>query len=241
MQVRGFQIHSPHRLDLLQQARQHYRIASDLARAADLQMAQMKTMRPASPDSSLNSPVDSVSSHATASTIMSSPTPSIESLRDHKSPAAPPKSKKRVAFCDTPSYEPYVRPDSPTLGMDNHTSGRSSPCLGVAEESIPMQSTMSAAVVDGDDNLTPSQSMYRYGTILSSIQRQITSHLASIDKDIAIAEGPRDIPAPSDAELRALELRSRIERLRANGWQRKRFDPQYYETFREQVSADMMA
>lgn len=246
MQVRGYQASSPHRIQLLQQARQHYTHASEIAQYADERLTQLKSLRPDSPSSSLHSPVGSDMSHETASTRMSSPTPSLDSVHGLSKAAVPQvKPKKRVAFCDTPEYEPFIRPDSPTLGMDDPASGRSSPCLVLPPpvvERIP-EPVAPAEPEEGsnDDGLSPSQALYRYGIVLSGIQRQITSHLASIDSDIAAAEKPSTNSAPVDKDLRALELRSRIERLRASGWQRKRFDPQRYETFREQVMADMMA
>ncbi|MBV1838886.1 hypothetical protein KUA11_17050, partial [Acetobacter estunensis] len=80
----------------------------------------------------------------------------------------------------------------------------------------------------------------RYCTVLSSIQKQINSHLVSIDRDITAALTPR-AALSTNAEMKHLDLRTRIDRLRANGWQRKRFDAKRYEEFREQVMADMLS
>lgn len=184
---------------------------------------------------------------------MSSPTPSATS------DDAPTKRKKKVAFADQLEYEPGVRPDSPTLGFSDPASGRTSPChddipcepLPPSVQSMPdiCPAFSPSPSLDGDDfprelsceeHLDSRESLEKYCTVLSSIQRQITSHLSAIDRDISAALTSR-ISVPVDEDMRALELRSRIERLRANGWQRKRFDAKRYEEFREQVMADMLS
>lgn len=84
------------------------------------------------------------------------------------------------------------------------------------------------------------ESLERFCTVLSSIQRQIASHLVAIDREINATLAPKSSCVPVNEDMRALELRSRIERLRANGWKRKRFDARRYDEFREQVMADMV-
>lgn len=163
-----------------------------------------------------------------------------------------------MAFADELEYEPAVRPDSPTLGFSDPASGRNSPCLDIPIEPLPpsVQSMPDVCPafspspsLDGDefphhmdDTGLPEarESLERYCTVLSSIQRQITSHMAAIDKDITAGLTSKTA-VPVDEGMRALELRSRIERLRANGWQRKRFDAKRYEDFRERVMSDMLA
>lgn len=247
MQVRGFQMASPYRIKLLQDARQHYRLAAALAKSADERLARVKSLFPQSPPSSLGSPVESVMSCLSGtSTRMSSPTPSDDSTGSFTQ-----KTKKKVSFADELSYgngeEPYVRPDSPTLGPSDPASGRSSPCFeslpaSVVEDTSDMATPTPASMAQFAKRQEPqgfSPSFTRYCLILSSIQRQISTHLNSIERDIDAALYPR--PAvPLDEEMRALELQSRIERLRATGWQRKRFDTQRYEDFRERAMADML-
>lgn len=166
------------------------------------------------------------------------------------------KRKKKVAFVDELEYTPGIRPDSPTLGFSDPASGRTSPCEDIPVEPLPPSVQTIPDVcpalslspsIDGDEFSRstveesvhePRESLDRYCTVLSSIQRQITSHMASIDRDIAAAMTSKML-VPVDEEMRALELRSRIERLRANGWQRKRFDAQRYEQFRELVMSDI--
>lgn len=248
MQVRGFQTASPYRIKLLQDARQHYRLAAALAKAADERLARVKSLFPDPPPSSLGSPVESVMSFRSGtSTRMSSPTPSDDSTGSFTLR----RPKKKVSFADELSYsdseEPYVRPDSPTLGPSDLASGRSSPCFenlsaSVVEDTSDMATPTPANITQFATRQEPqglSPSFTRYCLVLSSIQRQISTHLNSIERDIDAALYPR--PAvPLDEEMRALELQSRIERLRATGWQRRRFDAQRYEDFRERAMADML-
>jgi hypothetical protein len=74
--------------------------------------------------------------------------------------------------------------------------------------------------------------------VLASLQRQITSHLEWLERDLAAAEKPQPPQIPSE-EMRNLELRTRIERLKANGWKRQRFDVRKYEALRERALEDI--
>ncbi|KAM3515020.1 hypothetical protein MY11210_001379 [Beauveria gryllotalpidicola] len=257
MQARNLHPRSSNRLKLLEEAREHYNLASQESKAADEQPLHT-ILRPASPSSGLPSPIESCLSHESASTRMSSPTPSAISNQQ-----TPTKRKKKVAFADELEYRPGVRPDSPTLGFSDPGSGRSSPCQDIPLDPLPpcVQSMPDicpmfspTSSVDGDespqempdeepDEELPRpearESLESYCTILSSIQRQIASHLVAIDREIAVALTSKSC-VPANEEMRALEIRSRIERLRANGWQRKRFDARRYEEFRERVTADMV-
>ncbi len=181
---------------------------------------------------------------------MSSPTPS-----DHSTNSEAAKPKKKVAFLDEPQYEP-VRPDSPTLGFSDPASGRNSPCFDVPEDPLPpsvqsMPDTLPfspSPSLDSDDGFEAQTCneygstvfVERYCTVLSNIQKQIRSHLVSIDRDITAALTPRAALSTSE-EMKALDLQTRISRLRASGWQRKRFDVKRYEEFREQVMTDMLS
>jgi hypothetical protein len=155
--------------------------------------------------------------------------------------------KKRVTFSD----EPIIRPDSPTLGFDDWL-GRSSPDPVpeptlvpevVEEEPAPMKVDH-----DVDDALfLRERSVHRYCSVLSALRSQVTSHLDSVEGQLSKPSGetlPSGRLTPEitsdNNELRSLELRARIERLRQNGWQRKRFDPTRYEALREQVLAELV-
>ncbi|GAB0131662.1 hypothetical protein EsDP_00000124 [Epichloe bromicola] len=252
MQARAIHHSSPFRTTLLEQAYDHYSSAFDLASQADQEIS-----RPSSrinTFSRLRSAHGSNVSGSTASTRMSSPVPSLGSLDGTFQ--SPPK-KKKVAFCDELMTEPIIRPDSPTLGFDEWL-GRSSP-EPVFPESIlksvkhtPMPTPITTAPILVEDVLSSpdlseaedmdpffqTRSIHRFCTILSSIRRQITSHMTTLDIEIAACQIPT-APVHTNQEMRALDIKARIERLRASGWKRARFDVQRYETLRENALADM--
>jgi hypothetical protein len=240
------------RKKLLMQAREYYQHASSLLSTEETINAR-PSWRFTSPAPELHSPVDSTSSRSTISSRASSPDSSI--LRIGR-PLI--KHKKRVTFQEDPVAEPIVRPDSPTLGFDEWL-GRSSPdpvpdlvLEPLLTTAKPASSPVFSSVFSSPDSspLAPIveeemsdpfvlvRSVHRYCTILTDLQRQIASHMASIDADLSTTELPgRSLP--ESEELRALELRTRIERLRANGWQRPRFDAQKYRRLRENAMADL--
>lgn len=266
LQVRSLHHTSPYRMKLLLQARDHYRAASDLAKEDEA-----TKRRPPSRSSSRHTPFGSDASFSTISS-RSSASLSISSLDSClKSPGSRPKQKKRVAFCDVPSYEPlhestfepFIRPDSPTLGFDDDDwcvrqptpeppalySAPLRPSSGKSQFPLPSPTNSEfSSIQDDDDNYfdTPTaadsflhaRSVHHYCTVLASLQRQITSHLEWLERDLAAAENPQP-PQILSEEMRSLELRSRIERLRANGWKRQRFDYRKYEALRERALEDI--
>ncbi|KAH0499403.1 hypothetical protein TgHK011_006603 [Trichoderma gracile] len=273
MQVRSLPPNSPYRTKLLYQARDHYRVAAHLIREDEA--AKRRPSSRALPSlTRLHTPYGSDASISTVSTRISSPSLSISSLDSClKSRNSRSKPKKRVAFCDVPSYEPsfepahessyepIVRPDSPTLGFDDDWGVRQPTPEPLALYSQPLRSSSGRpqfplpsptnsefSVVQDDDNYydTPTaadsflhaRSVHHYCTVLSGLQRQIASHLEWLERDITAAENPKPTPALSE-EMRALELQTRIERLRANGWKRQRFDFRKYEALRENALADI--
>lgn len=147
--------------------------------------------------------------------------------------------------------EPIIRPDSPTLGFDEWL-GRSSP-EPIYPESILKTAKPSPAAaittnlepaspnpseVDDNDPFFHTRSIHRFCTILGSIRRQITSHMTTLDIEIVACQIP-SVPASTNHEMRALDVKARIERLRACGWKRARFDAERYERLRENALADM--
>ena len=231
MQGRAMHHSSPHRANFLKQAYEHYAAASELAKRADERMA-----RPGSSESSEDFYSAASGLSSAASTRMSSPTPSAVSVAD-----SVPK-KKKVAFREDPVAEPIIRPDSPTLGFDEWL-GRSSP-EPVLPESILKKAVVAPepepqeTVVDVDP-FFHARAVHRYCDILDSIRRQISSHMTTLDIEIAACRIPTTSTA-SNPELRSLDLRARIERLRAAGWRRPRFDVHRYEQLREDAMADML-
>jgi hypothetical protein len=253
MSAKPLSASSPYRNNLLRQARTHYQQASELIQSEDQSMKRF-SRHSSTNSSSMHSPVCSVSSRAwSESTGFSSPTPSLASLEEEVErmvldtiDVAP--RKKRVTFSD----EPIIRPDSPTLGFDDWL-GRSSP------DPLPQPALRTAMVSraeppvedvpDVDDSLfLRERSIHRYTSVLSQLRAQVTSHLGSVEAQLAKPAGESLAPAsgrstpevPLDnEELRGLELKARVERLRKNGWQRKRFDPSRYEALREQALAEL--
>ncbi|RYC65647.1 hypothetical protein CHU98_g582 [Xylaria longipes] len=123
---------SAYRTKLLRSAQGHYAEAEGLIVATGWDMAER--VRSPSPVSttSISSPGLSASSRTSVSgSSASSPRTSVFSL-DDETPAKPArpkgvKPKKKVSFSGMPEFfefqpEPYVRPDSPTLGWDEYVS-----------------------------------------------------------------------------------------------------------------------
>ncbi|KAI9166931.1 hypothetical protein HJFPF1_03046 [Paramyrothecium foliicola] len=246
-QAQGMHQGPSSRCKLLSQAREYYERASALLGAEESINAR-PSWRAACPTPDLHSPVGSTCSRSTISSRASSPDSSI--LSAGKSPA---RHKKRVTFQDDPIVEPIVRPDSPTLGFDEWLGG-SSPVTSSpepfvrADKSPPLTFSSSpdssplTPIIEEQDTTDPFllvRSVHRYCTILTDLQRQIKSHIAAVDAEIATSQEPR-YSLPESEELRALELKTRIERLRANGWRRPRFDATKYERLREVAVADLV-
>ena len=253
--------HSSHaRVNLFQQAQGHYRIAAELAQQADETMSRPPSRRDSSSAPSYHSPADSGTSRSSNSTRMSSPAPSISSIEDSLNapppPCKPKKKKKRVAFCDVPVMEPIIRPDSPTLGFDDWL-GRSSPepicpepilkCARKlpAKADIPPPTAPPELIHEGeeaepaDDPFFRARSIHRCLTILSGLRCQIKCHMDMLDAEMAASCRDAAPALLASDELRALDVGARVQRLRANGWQRRRFDAQRYEALRENALADL--
>lgn len=160
--------------------------------------------------------------------------------------------------------EPIVRPDSPTLGFDEWL-GRSSPDIVVGNGDalggtflsmvehedpssfvFPMRPSEGAAEpqpstpTTDEDLAARALSLERYRALLSGLKGQIASHLAMLEVDIAATKQTPSVRHGDADDMRKMELRFRIERLRAEGWPRRRFDAQRYEKLREDAMADLM-
>ncbi|KAI1038382.1 hypothetical protein LB503_011190 [Fusarium chuoi] len=110
-----------------------------------------------------------------------------------------------------------------------------------------------------DSELDPfrhARSVHRYSALLTSLQRQVFRHLSFIETELGQQHTttPYEDTPPSPVTVhtvtsasatlnadktRSPELQARIERLRAKGWERKRFDSRRYAELRESASADM--
>jgi hypothetical protein len=264
-QARDLAHPSTRRKLLLLQAREHYRSAASLVADEDAARTRPEHRRASSSSvpPGLHSPVSSVSSRSTISSPPSraaSPDPPVLASR-----RLPSKRKNHIAFCADFVVEPVIRPDSPTLGFDDwpgdpapdaapepllkmtwptpppppqapscfsvSSSPDSAPLAPIVEEEEPIEEELA-------DPFALARSVHRYCTILSDLHRQIASHLASIDADLSSSNiHPR--PLSENEQHRALDIKARIERLRANGWQRPRFEPQKYQRLREAALTDL--
>ncbi|KAI1852313.1 hypothetical protein JX266_002491 [Neoarthrinium moseri] len=121
---------SSYRTKLLRDARDHYdRAAAFIQRAEDATVQKTRSGSASSTSSSLHSPSLSISSRSSVCTALSSPRNSVSSVEDMKVKALPKRpKKKKVSFSGLPEpieipknswqSEPYIRPDSPTLGWE---------------------------------------------------------------------------------------------------------------------------
>ncbi|KAI0160324.1 hypothetical protein GGR57DRAFT_416100 [Xylariaceae sp. FL1272] len=122
---------STYRTKLLHDAQNHYNEAESLIFATQCDIAE-RALSP--PCTSLASPISpglsACSSIADSSSAVSSPRTSIsllgESVLTRPGPRERGKTKKKVSFSSLPAFfeyqpEPYIRPDSPTLGWEDTT------------------------------------------------------------------------------------------------------------------------
>ncbi|GAP83423.2 hypothetical protein SAMD00023353_0202200 [Rosellinia necatrix] len=127
---------SAYRTKLLCSAQTHYAEAETLIVATEWDMAERARSPSSFSTTSLNSPGLSASSRTTdEGSTTSSPRTSLFFL-DDEPPVKPTqplrvKPKKKVSFSGLPEFfefqpEPYIRPDSPTLGWEDHLSVSSS-------------------------------------------------------------------------------------------------------------------
>ena len=276
MFTRSLPLNSPYRSNLLRQALSHYTRATSLIQVAEDSVA-VKT-RPGSASStrsSCHSPSGSVSSRSSsASTGLSSPTNSICSLDglDSKSrPAqAAPKRVKKVSFSlppepeSLPSPEPFIRPDSPTLGfIDDYfqvgASLRELPELPkpkVIQVKSPPRTEDHHLFGDNNnagDDVFPvvERSVHRYSEHLSSLQTHLASHSEQLKAALerrtpraseVLLQGRRhsaDLSLDPSNDFRVFDRQARIERLKKSGWQRKRFDARRYEELCNAVMAEL--
>ncbi|KJR84880.1 uncharacterized protein SPSK_09219 [Sporothrix schenckii 1099-18] len=282
---------SAYRARLLQEAREHYGQASHLIHDAEvLVQSRVRASFTLPPLSNLHSPSSSISSRVwTSETGFSSPTPSVTYSEDlnaglHQLEFSLPPSlsfslgpaRKKVSFelpgKDTPIFEPYIRPDSPTLGFDEYfvtglarqnlpetpsCSKKSIPTLQRAnnEDATPRASKnfnhLSHGVLDLEAGFNGrscklDNSASRYCAHLANLKCRLEQHKANLEAVIETPPtGDNDIAeninlVPPGEVAHGLDRKTRIERLRKQGWQRKRFDPSRYEALRNAALAELI-
>lgn len=143
------------------------------------------------------------------------------------SPSPTPVKEKCVRFKEARGSGIYVRLDSPTLGFDDEFCAEA--------EVEPLELTPSSqGVVPILSFHEQTHFLQRHSERLTSLHHQITTiHLPSLNL-------PPPPPPVSNDEMRAVDLRRRIEKLREKGWRRERFDVERYERLREAAVVDMM-
>ncbi len=210
--------------------------------------------RAATPETRLSSPTNSVCS--------------FDDLAGKPQPASTPRKRvKKVSFSlpppEPPVYripEPIVRPDSPTLGFDDEYFHS-----GIARQDLPevpkplkfeeielplptVAETPQLQLIPEDDAFLIGRSIDRYCENLSGLRTQLARYSSSLNELLAANEvesAPRSLPksplsrSQDDEELRKADRQARIERLRKNGWQRKRFDARRYEELCESVMSEL--
>lgn len=239
---------APFRATLLHQAQKHFSSAAALVTAAE--ESAVRRIRPLSVNSwgsSCHSPSESVSSRAwTPDTQVTTPTASSFSFE-----VQPVKRVKKVSFSipheqqsPAPVHEPLVRPDSPTLGFDDEfypaTSGQQDPEMAKFKEvELPLQPIpQPERIALEEEAFMAARSIDRYCDLLSGFRLQLARHSAYISEMLMEKAVPLSRSETPD-ETRELDRQARIERLRKNGWQRKRFDPTRYEELCETVMAEI--
>ncbi|ORY66230.1 uncharacterized protein BCR38DRAFT_465177 [Pseudomassariella vexata] len=270
---------SAYRTKLLRDAKHHYETADNLILKVQ-ETTTVQETRSFSPSnsmtSSMHSPSLSSSSASTVSTALSSPRTSVFSPGDKTEIVAKP-AKKKVSFSGLPEpieipkpwqnwSEPYIRPDSPTLGWEEDyflfgSQGSPAPVVPapgpepavIEEEPVPQEEpeteTPKVPLAAGVSSPRPDEAkfdleaflqtknMIRFCAQLSALRNQVFWHRDAVNGLLAEHDDTPETPAvpelPQDL--------ARIERLRASGWQRKRFDSRRYEVLREQVLNELGA
>ncbi|KAI1109042.1 hypothetical protein F5Y14DRAFT_445000 [Nemania sp. NC0429] len=272
---------SAYRTKLLCSAQTHYAEAEALIAAAEWNMTEgtrmpssaASTMSPNSPGLSGGSRTSDESSTASSprtSMFFSddeSPTKLVRPLRV--------KPKKKVSFSGLPEFfefqpEPYIRPDSPTLGWDSDVF--MSPPETYPPFPMPPKRASRTSIIK-ERSSTPSNHVFdlesflqtrtlnRFRGQLSALRDQVARHRVAVEvlatletTTTSTPSTPTPTPTPISpfTPTRLLSptlsafgeettLQDRIARLRANGWRRKRFDGRRYEALREQVLGELAA
>ncbi|RGP81580.1 hypothetical protein FLONG3_312 [Fusarium longipes] len=158
------------------------------------------------------------------------------------------------------SFLGSVRPSSPELlGNESAIPAALRASPQAPRSILAPRSTQNEVAPHAESELDPfrhARSVHRYSALLTSLQRQVFRHLSFIEtelvqQDITTREeekplspttraiAPATSVTPNADKARSPELQARIERLRAKGWERKRFDARRYAELRESASADM--
>ncbi|KAK1752388.1 hypothetical protein QBC47DRAFT_56046 [Echria macrotheca] len=143
-------------------------------------------------------------------------------------------------------------PEPPAKPLKFHETELQLPLQPVVEDE-PLQ------LIPEDDAFLVARSIDRFCENLSDLRAQLSRHAASVDELLSsitsrrVTIGPTTIILPEPPvetaatappnletdEMRKMDRQARIERLRRNGWQRKRFDARRYEELCETVLSEL--
>ncbi|KAI5867058.1 hypothetical protein GGS23DRAFT_303744 [Durotheca rogersii] len=223
---------SNYRTMLLRDAQTHYNKADGLIQKTEDGMnGRGRSASSSSSTSSLHSPELSPSTRSSApSTTLSSPRTSLCSVEEgpaSKSSSRPVgKAKKKVSFSGLNDLiefqpEPYIRPDSPTLGWEDDMlppSADSFPLFVEKNRSVPAaspespveherpsmaplardsRSTEEAGLADDKfdlDSFLQNRSMNKIRAQLSGLRSQITFHRDGVDAMLAVSDDTPTVP-----------------------------------------------
>ncbi|KAM0559674.1 hypothetical protein ACHAPJ_004198 [Fusarium lateritium] len=153
-----------------------------------------------------------------------------------------------------------ARSTSPELsGNDSIIPAPLRPSALLPRSILTPRSTQNETMPSPDSELDPfrhARSVHRYSALLTSLQRQVFRHLNFIESELGqqhVSVPEEETPpsptttvmvppasaTPNADKTRSPELQARIERLRAKGWERRRFDARRYAELRESAVADM--
>jgi hypothetical protein len=245
MCARSLSQSTAYRTKLLDDAREHYDKASALIKKAE-DAAIQRTRSPSSSSPAPASHSTSMSANSRSSTVctaMSSPRNSISSVEEWRGEAqrVKPKKKKKVSFSGLPpeieihkdnwQSEPYIRPDSPTLGREEDyllfgrgelaakavvTQPSSTPLPIATPKPVKLPSVPSPVLepvpedcqIEDTFNLESfleTRSMNRMITQLSALRSQVAWHRDNIDTLLTESDEVPEVPevpgVPSLPEL----------------------------------------
>ncbi|KAK7968993.1 hypothetical protein PG988_008066 [Apiospora saccharicola] len=177
---------STYRTKLLRDAREHYEDAALLINKAE-EVTTQKSRSGSVSSTASYSPLLSLGS--CLNTSASSPRSSMSSSDETPGAKRPTKKKKKVSFSGLPDLEeatkpipqpdPYVRPDSPTLGWEESYYVFGTPEPPAPQQQQPVDST---------------KSMNRLVSQLSALRAQISYHRDAIEGLLVLADEAAEIP-----------------------------------------------
>jgi hypothetical protein len=159
---------------------------------------------------------------------------------------APLKIKKKVSFS---VQLPRILSEAEFEAADDATIIDAFP--------YPPSTTTPPSPTDDDtiSDFLLSRALIRYRGHLSDLHNQINYHIKSVESQIAALQNarkawPSNLPTlftdfgkgvdgVNKDEMKRVELRARIEKLKADGWQRKRFDGRRYQALCEKALVEL--